>query len=240
MKRALKSYLSDPIGKRLLTLSVLATVLSIGIGFALNPIDFSGNLLAEVAGNAVSILLGLLVVDWFLEYRRKREWSRAEAFTLKAIAVHLCEIAGSTFLHFPDMSFDAVGAIFEGHGRPPNPKTLQGFKDLVSELRSYELPMRVARRMSPSDIAIDYYDAVKWDLDQIQNVLTPRLMQGPADQALIDLLVEFDDSHRELRHSIIAHKQACTQDVFPKVISLVESAGRLYQAIYKHLRTDKA
>jgi len=240
MKQALKSYLSDPIGKSLLILLVLAAVLSIGIGLALNPLDFSANLLAEIASNAVSILLGLLVIDWFLEYRRKREWAKAEAFTLRAIAVHLCEIAGSTFLHFPDLGFDAVGAIFEGHVKPPSPKTLQGFKNLLSELRSYELPVRVARKMSPSDIAIDYYEAVKWDLDQIQNVLTPRVIQGPADQALIDLLVEFDDSHRELRHSIIGHKQACTQAVFPNVISLVESAGRLYQAIYEYLGTDEA
>jgi hypothetical protein len=235
MKQALKSYLSDPIGKWLLILLGLAALLSTGVGLALNPADFSGNLLAEIAGNAASILLGLLVIDWFLEYRRKREWAKAEEFTLRAIAVHLCEIAGSTFLHFPDLSFDAVGAIFEGHIKPPNPEISQCFKDLFDELRSYELPMRVARKMSPSDITIDYYEAVKWDLDQIQNVLTPRVIQGPADQALIDLLVGFDDSHRELRHSIIAHKQACTQGAFSNVISLVESAGRLYQAIYEHL-----
>ena len=240
MKQALKSYLSDPIGKWLLILLMLAAVLSIGIGLALGPIDFSGNLLAEVAGNAVSILLGLLVIDWFLEYRRKREWSKAEEFTLRAIAVHLCEIAGSTFLYFPGLGFGAVGAIFEGHIKPPNPETSQSFEDLLDELCSYELPMQVARRKSPSDIAIDYYETVRWDLDQIQNVLTPRVIQSPADQALIDLLVGFDDSHRELRHSIIGHKQACTQGVFPHVILLVKSAGHLYRAIYERLGTDEA
>jgi len=236
MKGVLKSYLSDPIGKWLLMLLALAAILSTGFGLCLNPADFCGNLLAEVAGNASSILLGLLVIDWFLEYRRKREWAKVEEFTLSAIAVHLCEIAGSTFLHFPDLSPDAVEAIFTAHIKPLNPGTSQCFKDLLNELCSYTLPMRVAREKSASDITIDYYKAVRWDLDQIQSVLTPRVMQGPANQALIDLLVEFDDSRRKLHHSIIAHKQASTGGAFCDVISLVESAGRLYQAIYEHLR----
>lgn len=65
--------------------------------------------------------------------------------------------------------------------------------------------------MSESDVTIDYYEGVKWDLDQTWIVLAPRIMASPADQTLIDLPVGFDDSQRELRHSIIAHQQICTQ-----------------------------
>jgi hypothetical protein len=68
-------------------------------------------------------------------------------------------------------------------------------------------------------------------LDQIQTVLTPRVMQSSTDQELIDALIEFDDARRRLHNSIIGHKLICTQSVFPDVLSLVQSSEHLYQAL---------
>lgn len=90
--------------------------------------------------------------------------------------------------------------------------------------------------MSESDVTIDYYEGVKWDLDQTWIVLTLRIVASPADQTLIDLLVEYDDSQHELRHSIIAHQQICTQGAFLSLVDPIDCAGCLYQAVYEHLR----
>lgn len=243
MLKAIKSYMSDPVGRRFLILLVLVAAMCALLGFAIDTRDlfgkdFLGNLLAEVAGSAVSILVGLFIIDRFIEYRREQQWAKAQNFTLRAIAIHLYEVAGSLFLHFPYLDFGAVDALFEGHIKPFNPRTLDCFDNLLETLPKlpsvmHEPPHGIGLDKSASDVAIEYCEAVKWDLDQIQNVLTPRVMQSPADQTLIDLLIEFDNARRELHHAIIAHKQAVTGGVFSAVVSLMQSAQRLHQAMYE-------
>ena len=72
------------------------------------------------------------------------------------------------------------------------------------------LPNSVSREESTSDVSVRFYQAPRWDLDQIRDVITPRIMQYSTDQALIDRLVEFDDAIRNLNHAIIVHKEVLT------------------------------
>jgi hypothetical protein len=53
------------------------------------------------------------------------------------------------------------------------------------------------------------------------------------DQSWIDSLVAFDGARRELRHAIIAHQQAVTQNAFRKVVQLVERARAVYVELLK-------
>ena len=69
---------------------------------------------------------------------------------------------------------------------------------------------------------------VKWDLDQIRDVLTPRVVQSSNDQQIIDALVEFDDARRKLHNAIIVHKRIVTHSVFPDTIALLEQVQSLY------------
>lgn len=87
---------------------------------------------------------------------------------------------------------------------------------------------------SPSDVAIQFYNVVRWDLDQIQDVLTPRVIESSTDQKLLDTLIEFDEARRELHHAIIAHQQVVTGGVFSNVLMLVEASINVYQAILEH------
>lgn len=244
MFQTLESYLADRVGRVVLISLVLVAGISTLVGLAIDAWafqgkDFVGNLLAEVVGNAVSILVGLLIVDWFLEYRKKQQWTRVRDFTLRAITAHLYETAVALFLHFPGFDYNVIAPINEGNRDTPNSTTLAGFEKLSKELPNLpdlfvESPQRRPDK-SISDYAVDFYEDVKWDLDQIQAVLTPRVMLGPtADaQALVDALVEFDNARRNLHHSIIGHKLVLTGGVFEKACLLMESAERVYRAVYE-------
>jgi hypothetical protein len=83
-----------------------------------------------------------------------------------------------------------------------------------------------------SDNAVRYYEGLKWDLDQMQQVLTPRVVTTATNQQLVDRMVEFDDARRALHHAIIAHQQAITGGGFVKLVALIESASRLYSEVY--------
>jgi len=235
----MSSWLQDLLrssGGRVL-LAFLLVVLLGGLvgGFILAAKDAKGfalNLIAELVGTAFSFLVALLLVDWYVEHRKKMEWRKIGEMTLRAIAVHICEIGGALFLHYGEIGYDTMQPIFSGHLNPPNERTLKALGALVEALANYRQPLAEGRKRSTSDLAVDYYESVKWDLEQIRNVLLPRVLAGPRDQELVELLVRFDQEYREFEHAIIAHKQAGTQSVFPhRVVALIEAARDCYGAI---------
>jgi hypothetical protein len=220
-----------PFARWLIPASAGIAIAAMLSGFLLDPRPFLVNLLAGIFGIFTGAAVTLLIVERYLLYQRKVRWARVEEYTVRAIAVHLSEIAGGLFLHFPSIKWDAAEAIFSGHNRPPNSDTLQAMGKLLIQLN--EVPSSISKDKSSSDAAVEYYEDLKWDLDQIQSVLTPRLLQGPTDQHFIDDLVAFDSARRELHHSIIGHQQAVTHAVFGRLVPMIGLARQLYASILK-------
>ena len=225
----IKSFLSDSFGRLLLMSLLLVVTISVLLGFIMDIRGFSGNILAEVAGSGIAILIGLLVIDKFVEYRREQQWAKARRLTYEALSSHICDIASDVYMYFPIKDHRSMGTILEGRNTPSQ-STHFGFEDLLQQLK--KLPASISGEKSTSDVAVEFYEAVIWDLDQIQNVLTPRIIQSSNDQELIDALVEFDNGRRQLHNSIIGHKLAATHNVFPNLLILIERSGRLYQTLY--------
>jgi hypothetical protein len=90
----------------------------------------------------------------------------------------------------------------------------------------------------PSTIVADFYKKIQWDLDQIQNVLTPLVITSSLEQRLIDALVAFNQTQRELINGIRSHQMAGTQNAFPALVELVRGSGRLYATMARYLEAD--
>jgi len=83
-------------------------------------------------------------------------------------------------------------------------------------------------------MAVEFYEMERWDLDQIQTVLTPRLLESATDQKLIDALMEFDHAHRGLNTAILGHKVVITQAAFSHIPDLIAAAGHFYREMRPH------
>lgn len=68
-----------------------------------------------------------------------------------------------------------MGIILAGRNGP-NPETPKGFDDLLEQLR--KLPLALSVDKSTSDVAVEFYEETTWDLNQIQTILTPRVIQN--------------------------------------------------------------
>lgn len=229
------SIFSEVFGKWFVAVLIVVVILACIAGFLIDAKNFLVNLIAGLCSISLSILSALFIVDQYVKYKKEHEWAKINKITLNAIAIHLCEIAGGLIFHFAYMDDNLTLPFFTGRNLP-NEKTLLAFKPLLQALENLTLPIEIARSKSTSDIAVEYYEALSWDMDQIQNVLTPRVMQSSTDQLLIDALVVFDDARRTLHHSIIGHKQAVTQAVFENVRPLIEAAEKVYHLIYEYYR----
>lgn len=232
-----KFSFSNIFGHWVVVAFIVLTILICFMGFIIDYKIFFINLIAGICSVFLSFFLALFIVDKYLKYQREQQWSKVNKITLYAISVHLCEIVGSLSFYFLDMDHDLTLPFFSGQ-KFLNEATLMAFKPLLSALNDERqiVPLEAARRTSSSDIAVEYYEALSWDMDQIQNVLTPRVMISSTDQALIDALIEFGDARRALRHSINEHKQVHNHVVYEKIPPFFRSTERIYEVIYEYYK----
>jgi hypothetical protein len=120
--------------------------------------------------------------------------------------------------------------MLEGRDKPLE-GAIQGFADMAEAARN-----NVEPKYTPtlSDQARTFYDKVKWELEQIQTTLTPRLLQSAADQRLVESLMQFDQANRALYSAILGHEQAGTQSAYHCVPELVDAAENLYSTLCPH------
>jgi len=81
----------------------------------------------------------------------------------------------------------------------------------------------------------EFYDAVKWDLDRIRDVLTPRVIQSSNDLHVIDALVEFDQASSEVHNVMVKQKKVSRKDVYPSVVKFLERVHALYSVVSENL-----
>lgn len=233
----MNSILSSRLAKWLLSCAIAcAAILLSVVGLVLDKQGFLCNLLAEVVGVLVSVIVALVVVDKWTEFHTKKQWEKVRSITYDALAAHICDMLTQVFIFFPIKNHRPMTPIIEGRSKP-NPVTTEAISELASQLR--QLPSAITAEKSTSDLSIEFHEDVKWDLDQIRDVLTPRIMQSGADQAVVDALMEFDAARRNMQNAIIAHEQVTTHGVFPYTIELVEKAGNLYDRLSEHWGKDR-
>jgi hypothetical protein len=216
-------------GIPLIAASLGLVVIATAIGLWMDSKGFAVNMLAGIVGIFVGFVIGLFILDKYIEAKRKEQWARVRQITYASIANHLCDIlqeAGISFGFQPD---HLMNPISEGRDHL-NPAAITAIGRLASELR--ELPGALSTDNTFSDMSVEFYKEVKWDLDQISEVLIPRVIDGAANQHVIDALIEFDMARLELRNAVHVHKRIAIGGIFPDVIQLLEQARVVYSALY--------
>lgn len=221
--------------KRLVAVAIatilILSVLAVSFGFTTDP-GFWGNIVSEVLGIVIGALFTVFLVDQLLRTERQRQWAQVRNYTLKAIARHLSDFTWDVFYSFDLKDSSSLRSSDGGQNAPYQAL----FKETVDQLHA--IPHTTSPTESTSDRTVAFYERSQWDLDQIQTVLTPRLIQSQVEedsQEVIDALIEFDEARRGLHNSVIADKLISIQSAFPALISLIGVAGRLYQTIFEHL-----
>lgn len=209
----------------LITIGVIV-VLNLFGGFLLDWRGFLEGALTSIAFSGITIIVGLFFVDRLIEYRQEQQWARVRLLTYRSLAAHLCDMASMTMIAFPYGDHRPAGRILEGRNEPRE-VAVAGFECLTDGLRN--LTDSQSRTQSLSDMAVEFYEMVRWDLSQIQTVLTPRLLESATDQKLIDALMVLDHAHRALYSAILAHKLAITQSAYYHIPDLIAAAGHLYR-----------
>lgn len=206
-------------------LLILFFALLIGVvGYRIDRQAFVDNIISEIVGLLISISVGLLVVDRYTNFYQSKQWHQVRNLTYKSIASHLCNIATQILTQFPIKDNRPLRALNDGR-TIPSPDTIVAFDQLIGSLSNLRAELS---EKGLSDITGALYESIKWDLDQIQDILTPRVVQSSGDQEFINYLVEFDNSRQVLHNSVIAHVKMNTNDSFNRLSEMLILCRNLY------------
>lgn len=218
MKIAQKSFV--------LTAVVIAIIIIV-TGFIIDSKGYLSNILAELTGLIIGVLVALLLVDRLTEYQRAKRWEKVRKLTHQAIASHLTELMIEVFTYFPIQNQHIMSALIAGRIKP-NSDMINAITDSINKLR--EIP---SQEKSNSDTAVECYNTIKWNINQIRHELITRVLQSSDDQELIDALFEFDEIAQELQNAVIIHRKIKTYPVFTYIITLLEKAQAILLVMVK-------
>jgi hypothetical protein len=209
---------------------LVASLAFVVLAWVADPRALLPSLFLELASIAFTILVGFLLVDNYVEQLRREQWAGPRNYALGAIAAHVCDVASDLHVHL-GVGGHLTEAILAGRNTPSSEAVL-AFTGLAEEVAN--LANSVSAQKSTSDVAVEFYRDVKWDLDQIQTVLTPLLMHTSPDEAVIDALTRFDAARRALHNAIILHERVVTHQVMPYIVNLMQASGNLYGVLCHH------
>jgi hypothetical protein len=202
-------------------------------GFWLNWRDFVVNLLAGVVCIFIGFIIGKIILDRYAEGQRAHQWHKVRSLTLMSLANHLYDIAQEAGIycgiHFPQ----GENSFSPEQGRDyPNLAVANALLALCTKMKS--LPGADDTGDNKwSDIAVEFYQEIRWNLDQVSNILLPRVVQSANQQEVIDSIAEFDRARLKLHNAAFVHKRIIIGGIFPDMINLIKRAHDLYSVLVK-------
>jgi hypothetical protein len=219
--------------KKLVLISLAIIALAAFVGLWLNWRDFVINLLAGVVCIFIGFIIGKIILDRYAEEQRVLQWEKVRSLTFMSLANHLHDIAQEAGIYCGIHFSQGENSSSLEQGRDyPNLAVAKAMLALCSKMQS--LPGADDPGDNKlSDIAVEFYQEVQWNLDQVSNVLLPRVVQSTQEQEVIDSITEFDRARLKLHTAAFVHKRIVIGGIFPDMVNLIKRAHELYNVLAK-------
>jgi hypothetical protein len=175
------------------TAAVLLGIIASAIvpGLLLDPQPFIENLLAETAGAAASILVGLMLVERLIQRQRSRQWERVRLQTVRAILAHIMDIGLEYYMVLP-VSIRQEEQEFMYYFYEldlPSEEAAQGLARISKHVlgQKEELVPLSSR---------DFHEHISPHIHQLRDVLTPRVLELNDDPNLVEVLMDVETAER--------------------------------------------
>ncbi len=213
------------LGRKLTVIAIALVAMSLIAGFWLDWKGFIVNLLAGVVGVFISFLISIKILNKYVDAQRAQQWEKVRFLTYTAISNHLYDIVEEVGIHYETQFSSTI----EGGRDQPNSSVAASMLKFCSKLQN--LPGAESGDNILSDIAVDLYQYIQWDLDQLTDILLPRVIQATNDQEVIDALVGFDRAKQRLHNAVVGQEEIAIGGIYKDVIVLVKHAQIVYSVL---------
>jgi hypothetical protein len=201
-----------------------ACLAAVVAGLLLDPRAFAVNLLASGVAILVSVAVAVRLIDPILRARRRRDWRLVSNATLVAIRTHVIDCVVQCWIQLGGSNGELLDLLLEGRDKFAM-RALSGMERLLVLLEG----------LDPDTETQSLYDDVKWDLGQVRDVLTPRVMLTAEDESLVGRLVTLEDAERVWVNYLIGDHQSAIGGTLRGVIAVVAASRDLYLALLDHV-----
>jgi hypothetical protein len=213
-------------GAAVLTLFLMGVLVIAGL--ATDRGAFLSNVVAELVGIALGVLVALFLVDRVAAARKRDRWLRVRQQTLDAIFAHITDLTRKCLLHTP------VGDQVEPHwvaswlslgGERPTAAATGVLRSLAAGLRDRADEMSAAQvpGVANSRVALD---EVAPHVAQVRDMLVPRLIDFDGVPELVERLLAMTDAEREWSLQVAFSEKGHLQEIWVGWVR----GGRFFEA----------
>lgn len=170
--------------------------------------NFASNLLAELAGIAISVIVAVVLVGTLAARQRRKTWDGVRTHLLRAIHMHLVDLATRLLMLRLVGDFARHRGEWEKLWRaldrtdasdPDVSQAIQRVADLARErfrARTLELDGKVEPDATPF---LELVKGVNEELIRLRDVLTPIVLEVADEPALAERLLQLQEEGKSLR-----------------------------------------
>jgi len=184
----------------LIILAILLIVFFVIAGFSIDQTGFAGNILAEGTGILISIFVALFVVDKYVAKHEKQQWSKVCNITYSALAYGIGKIFAGALYSFESEYGDKEIRMLNNVLNPGN-ETIDAMGAIISIMQETEGSVLGGNARDVEARAKTFYDnlnkfqiLIQPEVNQIRNVLIPRLLLFSKDQSFINSMIVLDQA----------------------------------------------
>jgi hypothetical protein len=202
---------------------ILAVVGAISVGgilagFLLGLEGFSSNVLAELSGAGLSVVIAVFLVERILSAQRRDQWATVRSSSLRALQRRLDDVAAETYL------IDGM------HDRVLHAETDAERVEAIHDVAAFIVASAGRLAKHPEDpwaTSKALYDSIHADLGFIRDVIGPRFLLFGDDPLVAQRLLELEAAESEWSQGV----QLIQDDWgFPNELAW-ERAGETFKAI---------
>jgi len=170
--------------------AVVVAAAAMAVGFVIDAKNFAGNLLAEIAGVLIGVVLAVLIVDRAVERDRARRWNLVSEQTLSTLRFVILRAGMDVYLSLPAP-------------RPPDadPYTRGQFGEEGGLTNSLGELAGVVRATPELDNEEELVDKLKSHLEVIRSGVLPQLL-AVGTHELIARLSAVEAAFQDLDHTV--------------------------------------
>lgn len=215
--------------RMMLLIIALVLTVSMSVDWLINGIDAIKRVPAIMTGLGLAALLTILLLNPIADLVRRRQWREARIIIYNAVRNHVCDIADKAYLYMQIGNTKNRKLINFGRGMPMF-ETAMGLSHLITDMKN------VRKRCYGKDEfpikTMQYYESIKWNMEQMQMLVIPRALQLSVDDEVVKSLIEFDDACRKLMKSAVGQEGSADYRMYVNIINMVEATAEIYNITY--------
>jgi hypothetical protein len=205
--------------KTIASIATLVTLAALIVGFMLDAKGFAGNLLAEVAGVLVSVLLAIFIVEKLVERERSRRWDLVSAETTTTLRFAVIRAGHHLYLRLPSPRPAAADPYTLG---------LFGENRLAGALRLLAERIEETPDLGTGE---DLVAAVRPHLELMRGGVMPQLL-AIGEHDLIARLAALESAFQELEHTVwLQDRLGQLRQFHPAAAALVNALAEVSESI---------